>query len=60
MDTFSEHSDEDLFSALKRVHLLPEHEPTNLEEGENANIFYNLDTEISEQVGLLLDRIILD
>ena len=47
LDPFSDHSDEELYDALRRVHLISDEE---LRAGstDNINIFHNLDSQISE------------
>ena len=51
MDPFEQFSDDDIFTALKRVHLLPSDEDTfenNELEAVNANVFRDLETSVSE------------
>ncbi|KAG2227320.1 hypothetical protein INT45_004275 [Circinella minor] len=51
MDPFEQFSDDDIFTALKRVHLLPSDED-NFENDEleavNINVFHDLETSVSE------------
>ncbi|KAI7849482.1 P-loop containing nucleoside triphosphate hydrolase protein, partial [Circinella umbellata] len=51
MDPFEQFSDDDIFTALKRVHLLPS-DADNFEnddsEAVNSNIFHDLETSVSE------------
>lgn len=52
LDVFGEHTDAEIFEALKRVHLLPEVKPTPSESEEvNANPFEDLETPVQENGG---------
>jgi ABC-type multidrug transport system fused ATPase/permease subunit len=58
MDPFDQFKDEDIFTALRRVHLIPseDNEPTSSStssstvdaNGVNANVFKDLDTAVTE------------
>ncbi|KAI0717016.1 multidrug resistance-associated ABC transporter [Earliella scabrosa] len=48
LDVFSEYEDAEIYEALRRVHLIPEGEVSEEEEGVNANVFRNLDSPVSE------------
>ena len=51
LDVFDEHDDVELYDSLRRVHLLPSIDApqTATDEGENENVFQNLESEVSEQ-----------
>lgn len=53
LDVFDEHTDKDIYDALKRVHLLPESPSaaTDQDAEVNVNPFEDLDTEVSENGG---------
>ncbi|ORY91324.1 P-loop containing nucleoside triphosphate hydrolase protein [Syncephalastrum racemosum] len=48
MDPFEQFSDDDIFVALRRVHLLPSGDDFEEMEGVNANVFRDLETNVSE------------
>lgn len=52
LDPYGEYSDEDMFTALRRVNLVPEDVSSNIEtesiSSQNVNKFLNLNNEISE------------
>ncbi|CDH57434.1 abc bile acid [Lichtheimia corymbifera JMRC:FSU:9682] len=50
MDPFNQFSDDDIFTALRRVHLLPSADSLEADELEevNANVFRDLETSVSE------------
>lgn len=48
MDPFEQFSDDDIFVALRRVHLLPSGDDFEEIEGVNANVFRDLETNVSE------------
>ncbi|KAG2237662.1 P-loop containing nucleoside triphosphate hydrolase protein [Thamnidium elegans] len=55
MDPFDQFKDEDIFTALRRVHLLPNQESSDtiasdvtLDEEVNSNVFESLDTAVTE------------
>ncbi|KAL8277515.1 hypothetical protein RQP46_010070 [Phenoliferia psychrophenolica] len=53
LDIFGEYGDEEIFSALRRVHLIkPEEDITqSVEDGANRSPFFNLDSQVSEGGG---------
>ncbi|ANB15699.1 bile acid-transporting ATPase YBT1 [Sugiyamaella lignohabitans] len=57
LDPFSEYNDQQIFEALRRVHLIPNAsnpgEVVEVVEGENVNQFLNLDSQVSEGGGNL-------
>lgn len=50
MDPFNQFTDDDIFTALRRVHLLPSADSLDAEELEdvNVNVFRDLETSVSE------------
>ncbi|ORY79996.1 hypothetical protein BCR37DRAFT_381441 [Protomyces lactucae-debilis] len=50
LDPFGEHTDSEIFEALRRVHLIGESSASSVAQGgdENINVFFNLDTQIAE------------
>lgn len=53
LDIFGEFSDQEIFDALRRVHLIkPGEMPSNTQDGENESPFFNLDGEVAEGVRL--------
>ncbi|KAJ8606600.1 hypothetical protein MRB53_040829 [Persea americana] len=48
LDPFEEHTDKEIFEALRRVHLIDSPTSSGLVQGENINVFHNLETPISE------------
>lgn len=52
LDIFNEHTDEELFDSLRRVHLITDdNDPGQQDENANRSPFYNLETEVSEGGG---------
>ncbi|GAB1519113.1 hypothetical protein RhiTH_002179 [Rhizoctonia solani] len=48
LDVFDEYEDHEIFEALRRVHLLPSDDEPEVNLGENANVFRDLDSPVSE------------
>ncbi|CAE6528569.1 unnamed protein product [Rhizoctonia solani] len=48
LDVFDEYDDHEIFEALRRVHLLPSGDEPEVNLGENANVFRDLDSPVSE------------
>ena len=48
LDPFENHTDKEIFEALRRVHLIGTEAVQGSEEGENINVFNNLSTPIAE------------
>ncbi|CAE6493905.1 unnamed protein product [Rhizoctonia solani] len=48
LDVFDEYEDYEIFEALQRVHLLPSTDEAEVDLGENANVFRDLDSPVSE------------
>jgi ABC-type multidrug transport system fused ATPase/permease subunit len=50
LDPFGEHTDTEIFEALRRVHLIGESSASSVAQAgdENINVFFNLDTQIAE------------
>ncbi|CAE6433200.1 unnamed protein product [Rhizoctonia solani] len=48
LDVFDEYEDHEIFEALRRVHLLPSGDEQEVNLGENANVFRDLDSPVSE------------
>ncbi|CAE6396057.1 unnamed protein product [Rhizoctonia solani] len=48
LDVFDEYEDHEIFEALRRVHLLPSTDEPEVNLGENANVFRDLDSPVSE------------
>ncbi|CAE7211925.1 unnamed protein product [Rhizoctonia solani] len=48
LDVFDEYEDHEIFEALRRVHLLPSSDEPEVNLGENANVFRDLDSPVSE------------
>ncbi|KAG8716045.1 hypothetical protein FRC11_010771 [Ceratobasidium sp. 423] len=48
LDVFDEYEDHEIFEALRRVHLLPSTDESEVNLGENANVFRDLDSPVSE------------
>ncbi|KAH7344787.1 multidrug resistance-associated ABC transporter [Rhizoctonia solani] len=48
LDVFDEYEDHEIFEALRRVHLLPSTDEPEVDLGENANVFRDLDSPVSE------------
>lgn len=48
LDVFDEYEDHEIFEALRRVHLLPSVDEPEVNIGENANVFRDLDSPVSE------------
>jgi ABC-type multidrug transport system fused ATPase/permease subunit len=48
LDVFDEYEDNEVFEALRRVHLLPSADDPEEETTENANAFRDLDAPVSE------------
>ncbi|KAJ1311227.1 hypothetical protein OPQ81_009727 [Rhizoctonia solani] len=48
LDVFDEYEDHEIFEALRRVHLLPSTDDSEVNLGENANVFRDLDSPVSE------------
>ncbi|KAG9083201.1 hypothetical protein FRC07_013980, partial [Ceratobasidium sp. 392] len=48
LDIFNQYEDQEIFDALRRVHLLPSSDESLPEMGENVNLFRDLDSPVSE------------
>ncbi|THG99344.1 hypothetical protein EW026_g2992 [Hermanssonia centrifuga] len=49
LDVFNEYNDKEIYEALRRVHLIPAEDAAEEENDTvNANVFWNLDSNVSE------------
>lgn len=48
LDIFNDFEDEEIFNALRRVHLIRSDETPEVEDGANRSPFYNLDGDVAE------------